>query len=363
MKMANQKSGNSRRAFLKGTVPAIAGGLAAMRFPGELLAQQRATMPAAALSSVTALVDESKIWSKEYWAQKGSVKLNMFRKRAGAPQAGLAALPVLLLAHGSSLSSRTSYDLKFPGHGEYSLMNKFASWGYDVWTLDFEGYGRSTSSGGNSDVASGGQDLKAAAEVIAKETGQQRYHLFGESSGALRAGYFAMIAPERVNRLVFAATTYTGEGSTTLANRAQQLDFYRANNRRPRDRAMIASIFTRDKEGTSEPGIDAAIAAVELPLGDSVPTGTYLDMTANMPINDPAKILAPVLMLRGEYDGNSTEIDLLNMYRKFPNNDKWYVTIAGAAHSLVYATNRHQMWQAMKAFLEMPTRLDALKPA
>jgi pimeloyl-ACP methyl ester carboxylesterase len=356
-----KNSGASRRAFLKGTIPAIAGGWAALRFPGEALAQRPAAMPAAAAD--IALVDERKIWNKEYWAQKGSVKLYMFRKRTGAPQPGQAALPVLILAHGSSIASRASYDLKFPGHGEYSLMNKFASYGYDVWTLDFEGYGRSTQTAGNSDIASGIEDLKAAVEVIAKETGQQRYHFFGESSGALRAGAYAMVQPQRINRLIFAATTYTGEGSSTLATRAQQVDFYRANNRRPRDKAMISSIFTRDKAGTSEPGLDEVIAAVELPLGDSVPTGTYLDMTANMPINDPAKILAPVLMLRGEYDGNSTEIDLLNMYRKFPNNDKQYVTIAGAAHSLVYSWNRHQLWHCMKAFLELPPRLDALKPA
>ena len=30
----------------------------------------------------------SKIWSNEYWAQKGDVKLYMFRKRLGAPQRG-----------------------------------------------------------------------------------------------------------------------------------------------------------------------------------------------------------------------------------------------------------------------------------
>jgi len=356
-----KNSGASRRAFIKGTIPAIAGGWAALRFPAEALAQRPAAMPSAAAD--IAPVDERKIWSKEYWAQKGNVKLNMFRKRTNAPQPGQAALPVLILAHGSSIASRASYDLKFPGHGEYSLMNKFASYGYDVWTLDFEGYGRSTQTAGNSDIASGVEDLKAAVEVISKETGQQRYHFFGESSGALRAGAYAMVQPQRINRLIFAATTYTGEGSSTLATRAQQVDFYRANNRRPRDKAMISSIFTRDKAGTSEPGLDEAIAAVELPLGDSVPTGTYLDMTANMPINDPAKILAPVLMLRGEYDGNSTEIDLLNMYRKFPNNDKQYVTIAGAAHSLVYSWNRHQLWHYMKAFLELPPRLDALKPA
>jgi pimeloyl-ACP methyl ester carboxylesterase len=358
--MAIKKSDTSRRAFLTGSVPAIAGGWAALRFPGQALAQQPGAMPGAA---DIALVDERRIWSNEYWAQKGNVRLNMFRKRAGAPQAGQAALPVLILVHGSSISSRSSYDLKFPGHGEYSMMNRFADWGYDVWTLDFEGYGRSSRTEGNSDIASGVEDLKAAVEVVARETGQQRYHFFGESSGALRAGAYAMVQPQRVNRLIFAATTYTGEGSPTLATRAQQLPFFRANNRRTRDRAMISSIFTRDKAGTSEPGIDAAIAAMELPHGEMVPTGTYLDMTANMPINDPTKILAPVLMLRGEYDGNSTEVDLLNMYRLFPNNDKQYITMPGAAHSLVYAWNRHQLWHVMKAFLELPPRLDALKTA
>jgi pimeloyl-ACP methyl ester carboxylesterase len=68
-------------------------------------------------------------------------------------------------------------------------------------------------------------------------------------------------------------------------------------------------------------------------------------------------------MLRGEFDGNSTEIDLLNMYRKFPNKDKQYVTIAGAAHSLVWAANRHQMWHIVRSFLELPPRLDSLKSA
>jgi pimeloyl-ACP methyl ester carboxylesterase len=357
--MASKNSRSSRRAFLKTTVPVVAGSVAGLHFP-EALAQRPATTPA---SAATALVDERRIWRNEYTAQKGQVRLAMYRKRVGAPRQGQAALPVFILVHGSSISSQASYDLKFPGHGEYSMMNKFADWGYDVWTLDHEGYGKSSRTTSNSDIASGVEDLKAAVEVIARETGVRRYHFFGESSGALRVGAYAMVQPDRCDRLVFSATTYTGAGSPTLANRARQLDAYRANNTRLRDRAMIASIFTRDKEGTSEPGIDAAIAQMELPHGDRVPTGTYIDMTANMPINDPEKILSPVLMLRGEYDGNSTEEDLINMYRKFPNNDKQYVTLPGAAHSLVYAWNRHQTWHVTRTFLELPPRLDALKPA
>ena len=67
------------------------------------------------------------------------------------------------------------------------------------------------------------------------------------------AGAFAMAHPEMINRLILAAFTYTGEGSPTLADRAKQLEFYKTHNRRPRDRNMIRSVFTRDKPGTSDP--------------------------------------------------------------------------------------------------------------
>ena len=30
----------------------------------------------------------TEMWSQEYWAQKGDVKLYMYRKRVGAPSAG-----------------------------------------------------------------------------------------------------------------------------------------------------------------------------------------------------------------------------------------------------------------------------------
>jgi alpha-beta hydrolase superfamily lysophospholipase len=345
----------TRRSFLfrlglLGATPALTGPLARFHLVPETRAQDN-----------TNTAGSAKIWSGEYWAQKDKLKLYVFRKRAMAPRSREQTLPVLFLAHGSSISSRPSFDLKVSGHGEYSLMNKFAEYGFDVWTMDFEGYGRSPQGQGNSNIADGVEDLKAAVEVVARETGQQRYHFFGESSGALRAGLFAMVYPERVNRLVLAGLTYTGEGSPTLADRAKQLDFYRTHNRRPRDREMIRSIFTRDKAGTSEPAVAEALADAELPFGESVPTGTYLDMTANLPVINPTKIRAPVLIVRGEYDGIATEADLLTFYRQLPNADRQAALLPGAAHSLVLCTNRHQLWHVTRAFLEMPPRLDSLR--
>ena len=147
MTLASHRS--SRRSFLLGSAPAVAGGLAALGIAGAAFAEeaQNATHPA----------------SDKPWGN---------------------ALPVLSLVHGSSTSSRSSFDLTVPGHDEYSLMDKFAGFGFDVWTMDFEGYGRSDSTEGNSEIASGVEDLKAATEVVARETGQERFHFFVESSGA-----------------------------------------------------------------------------------------------------------------------------------------------------------------------------------
>jgi pimeloyl-ACP methyl ester carboxylesterase len=301
-----------------------------------------------------------KISSSEYWAQKGDVKLYMFRKRMGAPQTGKSALPVLFLVHGSSISS-TSFDLTVPGHGEYSLMDTFARYGFDVWTMDFEGYGRSSRTEGNSNIADGVEDLKAAMPVVARETGQQKFHVFGESSGALRAGAFAMAHPEMINRLVLAAFTYTGEGSPTLADRAKQVEFYRTHNRRPRDRNMIRSIFTRDKPGTTDPAVGEALGDAELKYGEDIPTGTYLDMTANLPVVDPLKVHVPVLLARGEFDGIATEVDLLNFYKQLPDADRQLSILPGAAHALALGINRQQFWHVVRAFLEMPPRMDSLK--
>jgi alpha-beta hydrolase superfamily lysophospholipase len=154
---------------------------------------------------------------------------------------------------------------------------------------------------------------------------------------------------------VLAAFTYKGEGSPTLAKRAEQVEYYRTHNMRKRDREMIRSIATRDKAGTSEQAAVEVMADVEMQFGDQVPTGTYLDMVANLPLVDPKKVMSPVLLVRGEYDGIATIADLEEFYNALPNGDKQFIILPGIAHSVVLATNRELFWHATRAFLDMPT--------
>ena len=162
--------------------------------PPEFRPSRRAVLKLAGAGAVaTSLVKAApavepaaKIWSAEYWAKKGDVSLYLYRKRAGPPAKGEPPRPVVFLVHGSSVSSRPTFDLSVPGKTEYSLMNVFARYGFDAWTMDHESYGRSTRTEGNSDIKSGAEDLAAGTALVARETGQQRMHFIGESSGALR---------------------------------------------------------------------------------------------------------------------------------------------------------------------------------
>ena len=293
-----------------------------------------------------------KIEAQEHWAKKGNVDLYLYRKRQVGD--GNAAKPVLFLVHGSTFSCRGSYDLQVPGRQNYSMMDHFAGLGFDVWSMDHEGYGHSSRTGSHAGIMVGVEDLKAAMPVVERVTGRSSVLMHGQSSGAIRAGAFAVAEPARVERLILDALTYTGENAPEIERRRKIADQFRANPRRTISLATIQRIFDRDKPGSSEPEVPKALAEYELKFGNEVPSGTYLDMAVNMPMVDPLKLECPVCLIRAEHDGNASEEELLRFYALLPNKDKQFVMIAGMAHAGALGVNRHRLWHVMHAFLTYP---------
>jgi len=301
----------------------------------------------------------SDMWSSEYRAHKGDIGLHVWRKRIGAPSKGRADKPLVFLVHGSSFSGRSGFDLQVPGKPGYSMMEAFAEWGFDVWLMDHEGYGRSDwGEGAFAYVKEGVDDLKAAMEVIEAETGHAKVSMYGGSSGALRAACFAAACPDNVDRLALAAMVYTGKDSPTLAKRAERLDEWRSSNARPVDHAFFASIFNRDKPGTAEDEVAVALADSEAALCTHVPTGTYIDMCAHLPLVEPEDVKCPTLLVRSEHDGIATDEDVMEFWARLPNKDKQFTQMDGQSHAAALGLNRWRFWHVIKTFFAMPPRTD-----
>ena len=297
------------------------------------------------------------IAAREFWADKNGVRLWVYRKRVNT--AAPSPNGVLFLVHGSSYSGKTMFDLSVPNRTDYSFMDHFARLGFDVWTMDHEGYGHSDRTSSNSDIASGAEDLNIAMGVIERETGQARAAYFGQSSGALRAGLFANLYPQHVSKLMLDALVWTGKDAPTLAQRRKMLPQLQASNVRKIDREFYASVFTRDDPNAAERMLGDVVADAELKYGSTVPTGTYLDMVTKLPIVDPTKIQCPVLITRAEHDGIATDEDVMGFFERLPNSDKQLVKIGGLAHTAPLGINRHRFWHALHAFLTMPDRRPA----
>ncbi|HYE90873.1 MAG TPA: alpha/beta hydrolase, partial [Terriglobales bacterium] len=196
--------------------------------------------------------------------------------------------------------------------------------------------------------------LSAASDYILETRNTGPLLVYGISSGALRAALFAERHPERVRRLALDAFVWTGRGSPTLADRRKRLPEYRATLRRPIDRAFVRSIFERDHAGTADDEVIAAFADAILALDDSVPTGTYVDMCANLPLVDPARITAPTIVMRGQYDGIASTEDLLDFFARLPNPDKQFAVMPGIAHASFQQKNYLIAYRLLDSFFSLP---------
>ena len=287
----------------------------------------------------------------EHWTHKRDVRLFLWEKFAGSPD----GKPAVLFVHGSSMASQPTFDLTVPGRPDSSVMDWFARRGFVCWTVDMEGYGRSDKHRDiYCDISNGADDLAAATDYIAKTRGVKGFLTYGISSGALRAALFAERHPDRVSRLALDAYVWTGEGAPTLEQRRKKLPEFTAKKRRPIDRAFVYSIFERDHPECAEKRVVDAFADAILALDDSMPNGTYIDMCSKLPVNDPAKITMPTLVLRGQYDGIAGFDDLIEFFKRLPNPDKQFSVMAGISHASFQQKNYIMVYHILHAWFTQP---------
>jgi len=289
------------------------------------------------------------------------------RVRHTAPDRANGELPVLFV-HGSSFPSGLSFDFRMDGQ---SWIDWMAARGYDVYALDFPGYGLSDRYAADAPSPPGrarevAQDVASAVDVILRRTGKQQVLLVGHSWGGSVAARYAQDHQAKVAKLVlFAAVTpraVPGPVASTLPH-AETVDAYEALTPAQRIAAMDSlrppqeppllhpDIFTR--WGAQWLASDArSEGAVRFPAG---PSADLADLQQGRSYYDPARLEMPVLLVRGEWDAWPSDADFRALRDAI--RDARYITIPRGTHVMHLESARFQLYEAVLDFAAMlPTR-------
>jgi pimeloyl-ACP methyl ester carboxylesterase len=278
----------------------------------------------------------------------------------------------VLFIHGASFPGTATYDLALDGT---SWMDWMARRGFDVYTLDIRGYGKSTRPPAMTqpadanppavDGATALRDVSKAIDFITSRRSLDRLVLVGWSWGATLAGSYAAQSSSRVEKLVLYAPQWLSDAKP--AKDAPKLGAWREV-----PLASIRERWTRDvpqkerAELVPAANMDAFINALraadpegakQTPPVLRVPNGAVADWLASwgagQPYWRPDRISAPTLVIQGEWDAETPPDQGLSVFAALTGaTDRRYVLIGEATHTLLFERNRQQLYRAVQGFLE-----------
>lgn len=282
-----------------------------------------------------------------------------------APQKSSNDYPILFI-HGSSFPSALSFGFEM---NNSSWMKNLSENGYNVYALDFLGYGNSDrypEMKNPSDKIVGraaevSLDVEKAVDFILKETGKNKIYLIGHSWGGSVAALYASKMPDKIEKLVlFAAITARNESSenekiTTSIEEMTPLERINA----------MKSLTPAGKECQLEPEIfetwgeiwknsdplsrDSKNAKIRYPSG---PSADVDELLHNNPYYDPKKITAKTLVIRGEWDKYPNNSDAKGLFLSLENaSSKKYVVIQKGTHVMHLEKSRNELYNETLNFL------------
>ena len=281
---------------------------------------------------------------------------------AAAPRRGS-----VLYVHGGTFPSATSIAHRIEG---WSWRDALATAGFDVWGLDFHGFGpfsdpwpeQAEPAGahpplGGCAVASA--QLEAAARAILAEGGAGRLSLIAHSWGSMVAGDLAGRCPDLIDRLVLFGPIARRDGTPQPKLPAWRLVSVEDQWRR----------FTADTPAGVAPVLPEAWFAAwaeayldgdpasraRTPAAVATPSGPFQDIAdawAGRLAYDPGRVRAPVALIRGAWDSMCTDADAAWLLGALAGAARRREVVAPrGGHLLHLETGRGELFRAAAAFL------------
>jgi pimeloyl-ACP methyl ester carboxylesterase len=279
----------------------------------------------------------------------------------------------ILFVHGATYPAETAFDLRLDG---ISWMEFIARRGFDVWLVDVRGYGRSTrpsamdlpadASPPFADTATARRDVDSAVEYILAARGIPRLGLIGWSWGCATMGSYAASFPGKVSKLVLFAPGWLRD-KPSATDQGGPLGAWRAVSREAAHARWLNGVPEAKRSTLVPPGWFEAWANATFatdPIGAAMdppvlraPNGSVKDSRsfwmAGQPLYDPADIIAPVLLVVGEWDRDTPPSMAQAIFTHMTNAPrKRLVMIGEATHTMLMECNRMALFEEVQLFLE-----------
>lgn len=285
----------------------------------------------------------------EHWVEHSEVKLYLWEKYVDSS----AGKPVVVLAHGSGVGGRDSFDLQVPGKPSYSLMDFLAREGFDVFAPDIRAFGRSTRPEGHLSTAQASTDLAAVIDYVLKLRQCRQVLLFAQSWGTQYAGMLVIAHPEKVEKYISSAQMHVN--SADIARRRARIEEFRNSPYISVPEAgWKRRFYSMTPAGVSDPAVVDAYATAAARAQPSSPTGPQLDLVTLMPMVNPRLIPVPTMLIHGQYDDVADLDGLLPFFEQLPNPYKKYVVIPDAGHMLHLQAGHRLLQHEVASFFKAP---------
>lgn len=307
------------------------------------------------------------------------------RERVADGMKNPAADRVVLFVHGAGTPAEVSFDAPV---GDYSWMAFLAKAGFDVFSMDTEGYGRSsrpapmndpcnlspdqqkqfipsllkepcaaTHQGQLTTIASDWHDIDAVVDHIRTLRHVQKVSLVAWSLGGPRAGGYAAQHADKVNRMVLLAPAYNRTSPDAPPTEARGVAF------NTQSRVEFDANWDRQVgcENQFEPAVRDAIWSDMLasdPVGAKWGTGVRrAPSTAtwgwNQKMIGSTKI--PTLMVTGAHDKQVPPERVRDAYADLGATDKVLIDLGCSSHMAMWERNHLLMFNASLEWLTKGT--------
>ena len=304
------------------------------------------------------------------------------RVSAGVLARGAAGNRVALFVHGAGTPAEVAFDVPT---GDFSWMAYLANAGFDVFSMDTSGYGRSVRPAAMDDpcnlsadqqalfvpaliakpcepsypgqltnIGSDWNDINGVVDYIRALRHVDKVNMLAWSLGGPRAGGYAWQHPEKVEKLVLLAPAYNRDAlpdapqlprKGTVFNTQSRSEFIANWDRQVGCEAQY--------DATTRDAVWSELVASD-PVGATWGTGVRrAPSTTTWGWNKvaAAKMMMPVMMIAGAHDKQVNPASVKNLFEDLGSPQKVMIDLACSSHNAMWEKNHLLMFNASLEWL------------